>query len=160
MMMRFYAALLALGLSALSLPAFAAETARSQLDPLITAHANANGVPVALVHRVIMRESRYNPRLIGKGGTMGLMQIKHATARGMGYRGTASGLLDPNTNLTYAVRYLAGAYRLAGGNEKRAVSYFARGYYYAAKNNGQSIEALAQPSPFASASGKFPSRTD
>jgi soluble lytic murein transglycosylase-like protein len=34
------------------------------------------------VHRVIMRESRYNPRAVGHGGALGLMQIKHATARG------------------------------------------------------------------------------
>jgi soluble lytic murein transglycosylase-like protein len=27
----------------------------------------------------------------------------------MGYTGSAAGLLDPQTNMTYAVRYLAGA---------------------------------------------------
>ena len=50
-----------------------------------------------------------------------------------GYTGTAAGLHDPNTNLTYAVRYLAGAYRAANGNADRAVHYYAAGYYYAAK---------------------------
>ncbi len=76
---------------------------------------------------------------------MGLMQIKTATARGVGYGGSAAGLLDPETNLTFAVRYLAGAYRLAGGNHDRAVSYYARGYYYDAKSKGQTIQALAVP---------------
>lgn len=76
---------------------------------------------------------------------MGLMQIKHATARGLGYTGPASGLLDPEINLNYAVRYLAGAYRAADGNADRAVSYYARGYYYAAKRKGVRVEALAQP---------------
>ena len=118
---------------------------RAELDALIAAHAQANGVPVALVHRVIVRESRYNPRIISKGGAMGLMQIKTATARRVGYSGSATGLLDPATNLTYAVRYLAGAYRLAGGNHDRTVSYYARGYYYDAKNRGQTVQALAQP---------------
>ena len=33
--------------------------------------------------------------------------------------------------MTYAVKYLAGAYRAAGGNESRAVSLYASGYYYA-----------------------------
>src|SRR5690606_9167499 len=74
-----------------------------------------------------------NPRAIGPGGTLGLMQIKLATARGVGYTGTPEGLLDPNTNLTYAVRYLAGAYRAADGNADRAVAYFASGYYHHAK---------------------------
>jgi soluble lytic murein transglycosylase-like protein len=106
---------------------------RAAYDAMVTTHAGANGVPVALVHRVIVRESRYQPRLIGRGGTIGLMQIKLATARGLGYTGTAEGLRDPNTNLTYGVKYLAGAYRLARGDHNRAVHYYASGYYYAAK---------------------------
>lgn len=106
---------------------------RAVYDALVATHAGANGVPVALVHRVIVRESRYQPRLIGRGGTIGLMQIKLATARGLGYTGTAEGLRDPNTNLTYGVKYLAGAYRLAHGDHNRAVHYYASGYYYAAK---------------------------
>jgi hypothetical protein len=57
------------------------------------------------------------------------MQIRLGTARGMGYRGTAEGLLDPDTNMTYAVKYLAGAYRVAGCQEDRAISYYQRGYY-------------------------------
>jgi soluble lytic murein transglycosylase-like protein len=46
----------------------------------------------------------------------------------MGYAGDAAGLLDPDTNLTYGVRYLAGAYRAAGGHQGRAVGYYASGY--------------------------------
>ena len=111
----------------------AASAQRAAYDALVTTHAGANGVPVALVHRVIVRESRYQPRLIGRGGTIGLMQIKLATARGLGYTGDAEGLRDPNTNLTYGVKYLAGAYRLANGDHARAVHYYASGYYYAAK---------------------------
>ena len=78
-------------------------------------------MPEALVHRVIVRESRYQPGLVGRGGTIGLMQIKLATARSLGYTGDAAGLRDPNTNLTYAVKYLAGAYRAANGDHNRAV---------------------------------------
>jgi soluble lytic murein transglycosylase-like protein len=106
---------------------------RSQYDEMVARHAQANGVPVELVHRVIVRESRYRPGLVGRGGTIGMMQIKLATARGLGYTGTAEGLRDPDTNLTYAVKYLAGAYRAANGDQNRAVAYYAGGYYYAAK---------------------------
>jgi soluble lytic murein transglycosylase-like protein len=98
------------------------------LDSMIERHAAANGLPVDLVHRVVTRESGYNAHA-RNGGNLGLMQIKYATARGVGYSGPASGLLDPETNLTYAVRYLAGAYRAAGGNANRAVSLYASGYY-------------------------------
>jgi len=102
---------------------------KSPYDDLIAAHARANHVPESLVHRVIVRESQYNPRLVGRGGTMGLMQIKHATARSLGYTGSPAGLLDPATNLTYAVRYLAGAFQAAGGDADRAIRLFASGYY-------------------------------
>lgn len=87
------------------------------------------------MRRVIKRESRGNPRAISKGN-YGLMQIRLGTARAMGYRGTVKGLLDADTNMTYAVKYLAGAYRAAGGNADRAVHYYAAGYYYAAKRKG------------------------
>lgn len=123
-------ALVALIASSLPQASFAQ---RAEYNALVATHAQANGVPEELVHRVIVRESRYRPGLVGRGGTIGLMQIKLATARGLGYTGTAEGLRDPNTNLTYAVKYLAGAWRAANGDHRRAVAYYAGGYYYAAK---------------------------
>src|ERR1700675_4753575 len=110
-----------------------AQAQRAEYEAMVARHAGANGVPVVLVHRVIVRESRYQPALIGHGGTIGLMQIKLATARALGYTGSAEGLRDPNTNLTYAVKYLAGAYRAANGDHNRAVHYYASGYYQVAK---------------------------
>lgn len=109
--------------------------ARSQYDAMVARHAHANGVPEALVHRIIMRESRYNPRA-RNGPYWGMMQLSMATARGAGYRGAPAGLLDADTNLAYGVRYLAGAYKTAGGDHDRAVGFYARGYYYAAKRQG------------------------
>lgn len=100
---------------------------RAEFASLIEAQASANGVPASLVHRVIMRESRYNPRAVN-AGNYGLMQIRLGTARAMGYTGSAEGLLDAQTNMTYAVKYLAGAYHAAGGNEARAIALYASGY--------------------------------
>ena len=115
---------------------------RAQYEATVAAHAKANLVPEELVHRVIVRESKYQPRLIGRGGAIGMMQIKLATARGLGYTGTAEGLRDAETNLTYGIKYLAGAYRAAKGDFDQAVRYFAGGYYYAAKH--QRIEHLKE----------------
>ena len=119
-------------LAALSFPHLA-QAGHSEFDALVATHARANHVPEALVHRVILRESRYQPRLVGRGGCIGLMQIKLATARALGYRGDAEGLRDPDTNLAYGVKYLAGAYRAAGGDHSRAMHYYASGYYDVAK---------------------------
>jgi soluble lytic murein transglycosylase-like protein len=69
----------------LSQPATALDAQKEGgLDGLIAQHAKSNGVPADLVHRVIKRESRHNPRAVGRGGAMGLMQIKHGTARALG----------------------------------------------------------------------------
>src|SRR5947209_11388442 len=133
-------------MAALSFPQIAL-AGNSQYDALVSAQAQANGVPEALVHRVIQRESRYQPHLVGRCGCIGLMQIKLATARGLGYTGDAAGLRDPNTNLTYGVKYLAGAYRAAHGDHNRSVHYYASGYYYAAKQ--QRLQRAAfQPAAF------------
>ena len=110
-----------------------AQTPHSKYDELIAAHARENLVPEVLVHRIIVRESKYQASLLGRGGAIGLMQIKLATARALGYAGTAEGLRDPETNLKYGVKYLAGAYRAAKGDHNRAVRYYAAGYYQVAK---------------------------
>src|SRR3954470_14078701 len=116
-----------------TLPAFASD--RTTIDALVAQHAKVHGVPEALVHRIIRRESGYNPQARNRS-YFGLMQISYATAHGMGYTGPASGLLDANVNLTYAVPYLANAYRVSGGNLDRAVALYAGGYYYEAKRKG------------------------
>jgi hypothetical protein len=107
----------------------AAADDRAALDALIEQHANANGLPVGLVRRVIRRESNFNPRAVYRGN-YGLMQIRLGTARALGYSGTAEGLLDPATNMSYAVPYLAGAYRAANGDEARTIALYSSGYYH------------------------------
>jgi soluble lytic murein transglycosylase-like protein len=104
----------------------------SPIDGMAASAASAAGIPASLVERVIKRESGGNPRAVSQGN-YGLMQIRLGTARAMGYSGSAEGLLDAQTNMNYAVKYLAGAYRAAGGNESRAVALYASGYYAQAK---------------------------
>lgn len=123
-----------------------AADAKPELHNLIGQYATAYKVPERLVHRVVQRESGYNPAA-RNGPYFGLMQISHATARGMGYNGSAQGLLNANTNLRYAVKYLAGAYKVAEGNETQAVKLYARGFYYDAKRKGLLEEAGLRKGP-------------
>lgn len=111
------------------------DTPRGEIDRLIAKYAAVYEVPEDLVRRVVRRESNFFSRAYNRGH-WGLMQIKHATARGMGYDGPARGLLDAETNLKYAVKYLRGALMVADGNEDQADRLYQRGYYYDAKRKG------------------------
>ena len=84
--------------------------------------------------RLMFLTLRLNRPAARNGPYYGLMQILPATARQMGFRGQPSDLLDAQTNLTYAVRYLRGAWMVSDGNEPEAVMWYARGYYYEARN--------------------------
>lgn len=107
----------------------------SMVDALIAKYAAVYELPEQLVRRVVRRESNFRP-MARKGPYWGLMQIRHDTARGMGYDGPPSGLLDAETNLKYAVKYLRGAFLVAEGNEDQADRLYQRGYYYDAKRKG------------------------
>lgn len=111
------------------------ETSSNPLHGLISKYAKLYEVPEALVHRVVRRESTYNPKAY-HSGNFGLMQIRYNTAKSMGYDGPASGLFDAETNLRYAVKYLRGAWLVADNNNDNAVRLYARGYYYDAKRKG------------------------
>jgi soluble lytic murein transglycosylase-like protein len=113
----------------------AAPTGKTDISALISKHAARYNVPEGLLRRVVQRESGGNPRL-RHGPFVGLMQMRLDTARGMGYRGSAEGLLDADTNLTYGAAYLANAWKVAGGSQDRAVRLYTSGYYYEAKRKG------------------------
>lgn len=83
---------------------------------LVARYAASYGVPESLAHAVISVESNYRPNLRGGAGEIGLMQIKPATARAMGYSGSAGGLFNPETNIKYGMKYLGMAHQLSGGS--------------------------------------------
>lgn len=96
-------------------------------------------VPRALVHRLAIRESTHNPAA-RNGPYYGLLQILPQTARGMGFQGQPTDLLDADTNLKYAVKYLRGAWMLSDGSQDTAVKWYSSGYYYEAKRRGLLVE--------------------
>ncbi|MBZ9819196.1 lytic transglycosylase domain-containing protein [Mesorhizobium sp. CA4] len=90
-------------------------TGGGQYSAIVARYAASYGVPVSLATAVIKIESNYRPNMVGSAGEIGLMQIKPATARMMGYTGSAKGLFDPDTNIKYGMKYLAMAQGLGGG---------------------------------------------
>ena len=110
-----------------------------EIRALIVKWAAIHDIPETLLHRQIQRESGYNAAA-RNGPYYGLMQILPQTAGTMGYRGAPEGLLDAETNLEFAGKYLRGAWLVSGGNEDKAVMWYAKGYYYEAKRLGLLVE--------------------
>jgi soluble lytic murein transglycosylase-like protein len=111
---------------------FVSATSNTNLNQLISKYAALYDVPESLVHHVVRRETNYNPAAVHRGN-WGLMQIRYNTARGLGYNGSPTGLLDAETNLKYAVKYLKGAWIVADKDAKKADWLYRTGYYYQAK---------------------------
>lgn len=89
---------------------------------LITSMAPSHGVPAWFALRIAKVESNYNPNARGSAGELGVFQLKCATARGIGYRGDCSGLLDARTNVQYGLKHLSLAMKSSGGNLRLAAS--------------------------------------
>jgi len=110
-----------------------------ELRVLINQYADLYKVPRPLVHRLAIRESTHRP-WARNGPYYGLLQILPATARTMGHRGSPSDLLDAETNLRYAVKYLRGAWLLSDGSHDTAVKWYSRGFYFEAKRRGMLVK--------------------
>lgn len=82
---------------------------------IVSRYSASYGLQASLAHAVIRVESNYRADARGSAGEIGLMQIKPATARMLGYTGSAKGLFHPETNIKYGLKYLAMAQKLGGG---------------------------------------------
>jgi len=152
---RTFMILAASGLAACSTPSAEAPTPPQNALPLypnetrelrasINRWADHYELPRSLVHRLAIRESTHNPAA-RNGPYYGLLQILPQTARTMGFRGKPNDLLDADTNLKYAGKYLRGAWLLSDGDQATAIKWYARGYYYEAKRRGMLVETGLRP---------------
>ncbi len=115
-----------------------------ELRAKINRWADHYALPRSLVHKLAIRESTHNPQA-RNGPYYGLLQILPATARTMGFRGAPNDLLDADTNLEFALKYLRGAWLLSDGDHDTAIMWYARGYYYEAKRRGMLVETGLRP---------------
>ncbi len=110
-----------------------------ELRASINKWADHYELPRELVHKLAIRESTHRPWAVNRP-YYGLLQILPATARSMGYTGNAQGLLDADTNLEFAGKYLRGAWLLSDGDQQRAIFLYAKGYWPEAKARGMLVE--------------------
>jgi hypothetical protein len=96
------------------------------MNTLFLIAALLNNVDPALLEGICYVETKhtnvFTPR-DGKSPSWGICQLKLGTAREVGYSGPGYGLLQPETNVFYASRYLRKLYRRFG-SDRRAVSAY------------------------------------
>jgi soluble lytic murein transglycosylase-like protein len=113
---------------ALAIPA--GSTARgNDVVALIQSMAPAHGVPTWFALRIAHVESNYKPHLRGAAGEYGVYQLKCATAKGIGFSGNCSELLDARTNVKWGLKHLSLAIGKSRGNLKLAASKHNGGLY-------------------------------
>ena len=76
--------------------------------------ARRHGVPFNIARAAVYVESKGRCNARGRAGELGPLQIKPATARGLGYRGSASALATCGAGLEWGMRHLALAYNKCG----------------------------------------------
>jgi Transglycosylase SLT domain len=101
---------------------------RSEYGAIIERESRAYGLPPALLDAVMSVESSYDPAVVGMDGEIGLMQVLPSTARMLGFIGTPAQLADPEVNIHYGAKYLAGAWRLAGQDVCTTTMKYRAGY--------------------------------
>jgi soluble lytic murein transglycosylase-like protein len=77
-------------------------------DPLVITAAGRYGIPQMVIKAVIGKESSFVKTT--DTGSVGLMQLELATARGLGFTGTREQLFDPATNIDLGVKFLRELY--------------------------------------------------
>ena len=109
------------------------------LTEIIAETAKNIGVPGSLLLAICSHETglthkiKYND---GRSNTYGMCQIKHETAKMLGFKGSEKDLMNPKNNAKYAAKYLK--YQLKRYNYnwcKSTLAYNAGSYLINIKNN-------------------------
>lgn len=94
---------------------------------ILRREAAANRVPLWLAVGVGWVESKYNPKLRGAHGVVGIMQVMPSTARHMGFAGPNEKLLEPETNIVWGLKELGMALASAKGDPCLAIAKYQGG---------------------------------
>jgi len=98
-----------------------------QLSGQIYEAARAERVSPALAFGLVRVESGFDPAAVGPGGTIGLTQIRHATARSLAPQISAQDLYVPRLNLRLGFRYLHDLLELFDHDMTLALAAYNRG---------------------------------
>lgn len=102
-----------------------------ELALLFIAMSHTFNLPHGMLSAVCYVESHHHASAVnhddGKGDSLGLCQVHLATARQMGYKGSASNLLKPDINMFWAASYLKWQLARYKGNPAKAIAAYNSG---------------------------------
>ena len=112
----------------------------NELNVVYREAAKKNKVNVNVLIAICEVETNHNTKLkkIWDGGSYsyGICQVKLATARAMGFKGSDKELSTPKINIDYAAKYLAYQLKRYKGDYKKAIVAYNRGSYSSEKMTG------------------------
>lgn len=101
------------------------------LMTLFNANTKEFNLPVGVLAATCFIESSYRVNAIhkddGNGDSLGVCQVKLATAKWMGFKGTEKQLMKPEINVYYAAKYLKYQLKRYDNNIPRALTAYNRG---------------------------------
>ena len=103
-----------------------ANYSNAPLVQLTADKAHEHNVPSTLAIAVVTLESNWDAKALSQGN-YGLGQIKCGTARGIGFNGKCSALLQPEVNLEYSMKYMRMALDEAHDDQCSALTLYNQG---------------------------------
>lgn len=101
---------------------------------LFSAATETYNLPPGLLRALCFVESSHRVSIIhhhdGNGDSVGICQIKLATANVLGFRGTQKELMEPKNNIYYAGAYLQKQLMRYDNDLNKAVAAYNSGTYY------------------------------
>lgn len=94
---------------------------------IFIAYTNMFNLPPELLSSLCFIESTHNISAVHKddGGSnsVGICQVKLSTAQWLGFKGTEEQLMNPETNVYYAAKYLAHQIKRYNNIDRAVISY-------------------------------------
>ena len=108
------------------------------LKTVIITAAKTIGVPSSLLLAICSHETGLTHKINyndGKSHTFGMCQVKHETAKMLGFKGSEKDLMRPEVNAKYAAKYLKYQFKRYNNNWCKSTSAYNAGSYLISLKN-------------------------
>lgn len=104
-------------------PEYGEDVSKEEINGLIEAYSDKNGLDSDFVRAVVKQESGFNERATSHCGAAGLMQLMPGTAKGLGVKNP----YDAEQNIAGGTKMLSNLLKTYGGNKELALAAYNAG---------------------------------